>query len=129
MRKRINDAVAQIPRDGAGVVVIDTTTAMLIDEVDVRQACFGEELVRFVNRNPVDALSSDAAFAPGVRTRISVVVSYRRVGVGLTLRREMRVYHNPYARTLLPFDFFREDGVEQWVIDRSRGPLLPRRVI
>ncbi len=130
VRKRINSAVGQIPADAAGIVVIDATAAHWIDEEDVRQACFGEEVMRLASGKPIDALDFGAAFSAHNRTRISVVLSYKRQNEGLKLKRHRIVYHNPHAKHPMPIDYFGEDVSEQWtLIDRGHGWLWPCRLV
>ncbi len=116
---RAGDAVAQIPTGRAGIVVIDTTMADLVDEDEVEAACYGELSLVVAGRREVYVRGREAIFRPGRNTRISAVMHYTRRRPGDVSK---RVYHNPFAEIELPPDLLREENVRQVRrVEHTRG--------
>lgn len=110
---RISSARAQLPSDGAGIVVIDATMARWLHDDDVIDACFGEERLGSVNGVLVNLRMPGGAFQEGRRTRISAVVYYTRSPRDWEKTFEMVVLHNPFARAPLPDRLLQVQGVRQ----------------
>jgi len=106
VRSRVSSAVGQIPADGAGVVVVDCTMAQWLDEEDVINACFGEDVGSWRDGQPVDRRMPGGVFHPRVRTRISAVAFFKGPA-DPNSDFDMTVLHNPHARMPLPTDVFR----------------------
>lgn len=110
---RISSARAQLPSDGAGIVVIDATMARWLDDDDVIDACFGEERLGYVNGKTINVRMPGGAFQERHRTRISAVVYYTRSPSDWNQDFEMVVLHNPFAREPLPHSLLQVEGVRQ----------------
>jgi hypothetical protein len=99
-RRRIREAIRQLPQGESGIVVIDRTNSTFMHDEDVMDACFGTESLRVMNGNFVNWRDADGAFRPDSNTRISAVISYTRRFVGGP---EYLILHNPFAaRQLTP---------------------------
>src|SRR3990170_2297562 len=107
---RVGDAVAQISRGRAGIVVIDTTMADFVEEEDIEDACYGELIPTFVERRVVQIRRADRIFRPDRNTRISAVMHYERRRPGDAVK---RIYHNSFAENKLPPDLLRDSNVKQ----------------
>lgn len=111
--EKIRSATNQLPRDGAGIVVIDRTLSDWIDETAAINACYGEDVedvIAFRNEQEV-SVRKPGFFRPGGDTRVSVVVSYSRHPMHWKNGYELLFLHNPFARVPLPEDIFRFPGV------------------
>gem|GEM_PF-6482657 len=112
---RISSAIGQLPADSAGIVVIDATAAHWLDEHDVVDACFGEEVFGQYGGQIGAIRLPGGAFHPGHRTRISAVVYYTRSPDDWERDFEMVVLHNPFARVPLAPGTLQFQGVRQLV--------------
>lgn len=106
---RIASAAQQLPEDGAGIVVIDTTMSTWIHREDIIDACFGVESAAVARGRWYNIRDERGAFKPGQRRRISAVLHYSRTPCDS--ESGLAVIHNPFARTALPDRLF--DGEEQ----------------
>ena len=113
MLSRISSARAQLPSDGAGIVVVDATMARWLHDHDVIDACFGEERGGNWHGNFVTVRMPGGAFRERHRARISAVVYYTRNPDDWKREFEMVVMHNPFARTPLSDHLLQVEGVRQ----------------
>lgn len=115
IRRRIVDAISQLPDMGGGVVVIDSTDATWVDADDVIDACFGPVRSFISTDGFVDVHDARlAAFQPRQRTRVSAVLHYSRHPRHVSGESEaytLYVVHNPFASVPLPKEIFGNVGV------------------
>jgi hypothetical protein len=109
---RIDSAIPQLPKGGAGIVVIDRTLSDWNDESDVIDACYGDD-VGIVQGGKLLPAREEGFFRPGIGTRISAVVSYSRHPMHWEKEGgyEILFLHNSFAKVPLPEDLFRFPGV------------------
>lgn len=115
IRNRIISAVSQLPDEGGGVVVIDTTDATWVDIDDVVDACFGPVHSFIQGNRSVDVHDASlGTFQPQQRRRVSAVAHYSRHPRHVSGGDEtynLYVVHNPFARVPLGNEVFAGDGV------------------
>jgi hypothetical protein len=103
--KHIRAAAAQLPSQGGGIVVIDTSNATWLDEKDVEDACYGAPGLRRAGTGTV-TVRGGGVFRRGGNTRISAVVAYSRNIVRSLHGHDVAMLHNPFAKVPLPEHLF-----------------------
>ncbi len=114
--RHIRDAARQLPADGAGVVVMDCSSASWLDEVDVQDACYGERRL-CGTASGGHYRRFGGVFRPSSETRISAVVAYARNVVWTGKPYDIVVLHNPHARIPLGADVLRFPDVHHAGVD------------
>jgi len=107
---KISSAVAQLPKDGAAIVVINRTLSDWSEETDAINGCYGSDSLYYIG-GQVLRVRGEGLFRPSGDTRISAVVSYSAHAMHWENSYEMLFMHNPFAKTPLPEDLFRFHGV------------------
>lgn len=114
-RNRILKAVDQLPDDGAGIVVVDTTVSTWAEEEDIVGACFGPEIGIYRDGQMFSCRDTQrGAFKANERKRISAVIHYSRSPRETTEPRQLTIYHNPFARHSIEDDVLSGAYVRQF---------------
>jgi hypothetical protein len=104
--KIIRGAARQLPREGAGVVVIDGSNADWISKTSVADACFGADMMTYApGVEPYPTRGANGVFNPKQNTRVSAVVFASPRFVHHQGESGVVVFYNPYARTPLADDW------------------------
>jgi hypothetical protein len=123
--KQIRSAAAQLPAQGGGIVVIDTSNATWLDDTDVQDACYGAPGMRRSGTGIV-TVRDGGVFRRGANTRISAVVAYSRNVVLSRHGHDIAMLHNPFARVPLPLDLFQFPDVRHGRVVASGSDFVYR---
>ena len=118
IRRKISQKIPQLPKDEAGVIVIEPGQ-IFVHEEDVLNALYGDEnaVINLQDNSARLVRIHNGAFSPRINTRLSAVIFFRKKWDEKTqhFARIRVVYHNPFAKKKLTEDFFDDVNVKQFV--------------